>query len=261
MAALTVFIPADGKYAVLLGEKTNLGQTPANVGGAGYEYTLAIKGVTYAPVAIAALPHAKAYAMAVDAPDFYSFTDEQQELLQIETIASRLATPSPIDTYLTVWDAAAKQVVAANDNLDASGTVFDSLLRVTAVAGKEYILVVESVFYASQATDYDLSLAPLAKDKETEPNDGPDLAIPMNFPGQIDGFIDAPKDAIDPWTGDTMQVPDVDYYAFTAKKGDLVTFGFRSREDSSVDATHTSRLSRSSTAARARSCTTTTRPA
>jgi len=224
-SAMSVFIPADGPYVIIVSDYNNLGDYPLNVGGAGYEYTLTVTYAGFTPTALGPLPHHDAHQMKVDEPDFFAHTPAGKELLQIETFAGRLPTPSPLDTVVTLFDAAGKAVLATHDNIDAyvDPPILDSFLRAYTAGAGEHLIIVEAALYTQQATDYELDVSGLPPDKEAEPNDGFDTAFPFPFPGTIDGFIDVARDGVDEY-GDPIKIPDIDLYWFDGKAGDFVTF-------------------------------------
>jgi hypothetical protein len=75
----------------------------------------------------------------------YSTSLPEDTVVVFETFAGRLATPSELDTVLVVFDPAAGEVVAENDDfLPQEEMIFDSRVAFAATAGTEYLVIVDA---------------------------------------------------------------------------------------------------------------------
>ncbi len=224
-AGMTVFIPKDGKYIAVVGEYTNFGNSPANVGGDKYKYTLTIRysTLTSETLDLSSVPKKVSKAMAIDKPDMFAFNVTEEKYMKAETTAMRLEEPSEIDTVITLFDAGRKKLIEIADNIDPNNGIIDSLLLAYTGGAGNFYIVVESTFYTKQKTDYDLDVDFMKMDEEVEPNDTYLNASALRIPSETKGVIGEPKDGEDE-NGNPIKVGDVDNYYFYAKAGDLYRF-------------------------------------
>jgi hypothetical protein len=76
--------------------------------------------------------------LPVDDQDWFSADVCALDTLVVETFAQRLAEPSPLNSYLEVWDPFGPTKIAENDDLDASTT--DSYVEVEVAADARYLI-------------------------------------------------------------------------------------------------------------------------
>jgi hypothetical protein len=93
--------------------------------------------------------------LPVDDEDWFSADVCELDTLVVETFAQRLAEPSPLDTYLEVWDPTATTIIAENDDIDAAN--LDSYVEVEVGSDGEYLITVFSAT-SSSAGSYELSI-------------------------------------------------------------------------------------------------------
>ncbi|MCX7957867.1 MAG: PPC domain-containing protein, partial [Deltaproteobacteria bacterium] len=109
------------------------------------------------------------------------------------------------------------------DDIDAYSSIYDSLLLAYTGGAGNFYLVVESIIYTRQKTNYDLDVDFLKMDEEVEPNDIYTSASALRIPSETKGIIGEPKDGQDE-NGNPIKVGDVDNYYFYAKAGDFFRF-------------------------------------
>ncbi|MGC9044298.1 MAG: pre-peptidase C-terminal domain-containing protein [Myxococcota bacterium] len=224
-AAFTAFIPRDGRYLAVVGEYTNFGQNPANVGGEKYKYTLTIKysSLDRETLDLSSVPKKVSKAMPVDMPDIFSFNVAEEKYIKAETSAVRLATPSEVNTVVTLFNADKKEFIELADDIDADNGITDSLLLAYTGGSGNFYLIVEAIIYTNQKTDYDLDVDFLPMDVEVEPNDSYTNASAMRIPSETSGTIGEPKDGKDE-NGNPIKIGDLDNFYFYGKPGELYRF-------------------------------------
>ncbi|MCX7943132.1 MAG: pre-peptidase C-terminal domain-containing protein [Deltaproteobacteria bacterium] len=224
-AGMTVFIPKDGDYLVVVGEFTNFGENPANVGGEKYKYVLSIKhsSLNVEALDLSSVPKRVSKTMPIDGPNPFGFSLSEEKYIKAETKAVRLSPPSDIDTVITLFNASKRELVEMADNMDSFAGNFDSLLLAYTGGGGDFYLIVESIIYMDQKSDYELDVDFLKMDEEFEPNDLYTNASALRIPSETSGVIGEPKDGEDE-NGNPIKVGDVDNFYFYAKAGDLYRF-------------------------------------
>ncbi len=221
----TAFIPRDGKYMAVVGEYTNFGNSPANVGGDKYGYLLTIKysNLSEETLDLSSVPKQVSKTMAIDIPDLFVFNVGEEKYVKAETTAVRLDTPSDINTILTLYNKGTKQVIEVADDIDANNGITDSLLLAYTGDAGDFYLISEAILYTDQSTDYDLNIDFLPMDVEVEPNDSYLTASAIRIPSETAGTIGEPKDGEDE-NGNPIKVGDVDNFYFYGKPGELYRF-------------------------------------
>jgi|GEM_PF-3612681 len=231
-AGMTVFIPKDGKYLAVVGEYTNFGKSPANVGGEKYKYILTIKYSTLSitDLDLSSTPAKVSETMPVDMPNVYKFNLTEEKYIKAETTAVRLNEPSDIDTVIMLFNADTNKFVEMADNIDAYNGITDSLLNAYTGGSGNFYLIVEALLYTKQKTDFELEVDFPPMDTEIEPNDTYEVASALRIPSETKGTIGTPKDGQDE-NGNPIKVGDVDNYYFYAKPGDLYRFSIIAEKD------------------------------
>jgi len=226
-AGLTALIPRDGKYIAAVAELTNLGQNPANVGGEKYKYTLTISysSLDSESLDLSVVPKKVNKTMAIDRPDMFEFNLAEEKLVKAETSTDPQVSPDEkIDTILTLFWKDKNTLIEVADNIDPYSNNFDSLLAAyTPKEGGKFYLLVESIVYTDQKTDYELDVDLPSMDTEIEPNDTYLTASPIRIPSETSGVIGTPKDGVDD-QGNPIKVGDVDNFYFYGKPGELYRF-------------------------------------
>lgn len=224
-AGMTVFIPKDGKYIAYIGELTNFGNSPANVGGDKYKYILTIKysSLDAENLDLSSVPKKVSKTMSIDMPDVFGFNLSEEKYIKAETTAVRLPEPSEIDTVLTLFNVDKRVSIEIADNIDPYENNFDSLLLAYTGDAGNFYLIVESLIYTNQKTDYELEVDFMKMDEEVEPNDIYLTASALRIPSETKGVIGEPIDSEDEY-GNPIKVGDVDNFYFYAKAGDLYRF-------------------------------------
>jgi len=77
--------------------------------------------------------------------DWFSATACYLDTLVLETWAGRLDNPSPLDTYLELWDPAGASIIAENDDIDFASDNLDSYLEAVIPADGDYLINVYGV--------------------------------------------------------------------------------------------------------------------
>jgi hypothetical protein len=93
--------------------------------------------------------------LPVDDQDWFSADACELDTLVVETFAGRLVEPSPLDTYLEVWDPTATTMIAENDDIDAAN--LDSYVEAEVGSDGEYLITVFSAS-SNSAGSYELSI-------------------------------------------------------------------------------------------------------
>lgn len=232
-AGFTAFIPKDGKYVAVVGEYTNFGNNPANVGGEKYKYTLTIKysSLDKEPLDLTSVPKKVATAMPIDMPNIFNFSVAEEKYIKAETTAVRLDTPSDVNTVVTLFNADNKQFIEMADDIDGNNGIYDSLLLAYTGGSGNFYLIVEAFLYTNQKTDYELDVDFLPMDVEVEPNDSYLNASALRIPSETSGTIGEPKDGEDE-NGNPIKVGDVDNFYFYGKPGELYRFSIIAENDS-----------------------------
>ncbi len=77
--------------------------------------------------------------------DWFSATVCYLDTLMLETFAVRLDNPSPLDTYLELWDPTGASLLAENDDIDFAGDNLDSYVELVIPADGDYLINVSGV--------------------------------------------------------------------------------------------------------------------
>jgi hypothetical protein len=154
-ATRQVFLPVDGNYLVAVADGS---------GGAGGAYTLTIAPESIPSPTAVAVGSATNGSITTGQIDFYNVTPSAGPV-RASAVAKALATPSNVDTLVTIWDPTAGKVIAEVDDSDTpTGTVaFSTDARVAwqAAGNKTYQVLVDHVVIESPGTNttYELDIA------------------------------------------------------------------------------------------------------
>jgi uncharacterized protein YjdB len=125
--------------------------------------------------------------LPVDDEDWFSADVCELDTLVVETFAQRLAEPSPLDTYLEVWDPTATTIIAENDDIDFDAGNLDSYVETAVPSDGEYLITVFSV-NSNSAGSYELTI-----DVKRGPNN--DGAQCTTGPGAVADVVVTPAGA------------------------------------------------------------------
>ncbi len=205
-----VFIPEDGRYYLVVFDNISIIQDedtpiPAH-GGEDATYTIGVTAAAAISTSSITAPTTEMGDLSDGLLDIYGLTWSSTNALTAETIALRDPVASEVDTVLYLWDVAAAEIIAINDDIDAGEGVFDSRLIADAQMGTEYLLIVD--FYdAASSGSYTLEIGE-QDDSVDVPND---IALDTPLTGVI---ADADADA---------EEFDTDYYAISLAPGSAIT--------------------------------------
>jgi hypothetical protein len=139
-ATLEHFVLRTGTFVVGVRDARNVG-ADGGKGGPTYGYALVAKRKAPAPVTVT-FPSTKTGKLAsVGAVDLYTFTGTSNKGWDIVIRAERKASPSTLDSRLSLFDLTAKKAVITNDN--AAGTT-DSQIGSPDPAPSTYLVIVEN---------------------------------------------------------------------------------------------------------------------
>lgn len=134
------FVLRTGSFVAAVRDGRNV-PTPNGQGGPMHGYALAARRKTPAPVAVT-FPATKTGTLAsLGAVDLYTFTGTSGKGFDIIIRAKRKASPSTLDSRLSLFDLSAKQAIITND--DAQGTT-DSEIGSSSPAASTYMVIVEN---------------------------------------------------------------------------------------------------------------------
>ena len=137
------------------------------------------------------------------AVDIYSVTPGADTILGADLLAGRAPVSSDLDSKIYLWDVAAGEVVAFNDDIDVDNENYDSYLSSALTGGKEYWLVIDAYANADSAA-YSLSLS--------EEDDSVEAPGALTIGGSATGDIKAPENGRF----------DTDYFSITLQPGQQV---------------------------------------
>ena len=139
-AKLQHFVLRTGTFVVGMRDARNVG-ADGGKGGPTYGYALTAKRGTAQPVSVT-FPSTKTGKLAsVGSVDLYTFTGTGGKGWDIVINAERKASPSTLDSRLSLFDVTAKKAVITNDN--AAGTT-DSQIGSPDPAPSTYMVIVEN---------------------------------------------------------------------------------------------------------------------
>lgn len=149
------FVLGTGKFVAAVRDARNV-PTGTGQGGPTYGYTLTAKKKTPSPVAVT-FPSVKTGKLAsLSSVDVYAFTLAASTGLDVIVRADRKASPSTLDSRLSLFDAKGKKSVGTND--DASGGTTDSELGGTLPPG-DYLAIVENEGTNDADLSYEIEFA------------------------------------------------------------------------------------------------------
>lgn len=138
-ATLQHFVLRPGKFVVVVRDARNVGA--GGKGGPTYGYALTARRKAPQPIAVT-FPTTKTGKLAsLGSVDLYTFTGTNGKGWDIVIRAQRKASPSTLNSRLSVFDLTSKQAVATNDNV--AGTT-DSQLGGATAAPSTYMVIVEN---------------------------------------------------------------------------------------------------------------------
>lgn len=146
VATIQHFVLEGGKWLAVVRDARNV-PTGTGKGGATYGYTFTAKKMTANPTAIAVGDTKTGTLASLSSIALFKLTLAQATPLDVVVRAERKASPSTLDSRLSMWSVATKKSIGTND--DASGTS-DSELRGNIPAGT-YTIVLENE--GTDATD------------------------------------------------------------------------------------------------------------
>jgi hypothetical protein len=155
-----MYVDFTGALAVAVSDLRNVDDPPGDVGGATFTYALTIERVTPAVQSIS-LPLTRD-PRTIDENQtiqIFELTAGAGETLTAETFASRLDTPSDVDTILFLEDRATGMLLAAHDDIDLDNDITDSLIEAPLPSAGVYRIVLD--WYAIYGADrsYELTIA------------------------------------------------------------------------------------------------------
>lgn len=139
-----VYAIATGPLAVVVGDLRNAEDPPQNAGGAELTYTLTVERVT--PSIVRLMTPVNRMPAPIDANGaihVYELELAAGDTLTAETFASRLGTPSDVDTILLLEDPRAHAILASNDDLDFELEIIDSAIEAPIAAAGTYRLILD----------------------------------------------------------------------------------------------------------------------
>lgn len=152
------FVTKTGDWNVIVSDWNNVQAQGTKTGGPTFGYTLSAQKVSRTPTSIAMGDTAKGSLTSPYAAALYAFSPPAQKGFDVDVMAKRKASPSDMDSRLTMFDTTQKKWVTTNDDLALDQS--DSRLGTDGLPAGTYILVVENVNADAKDLSFDLRITP-----------------------------------------------------------------------------------------------------
>ncbi|MFU8805492.1 MAG: hypothetical protein ACNA8W_16895, partial [Bradymonadaceae bacterium] len=213
-----VFLPAPGRYTIVVTDLRNLTSQP-NVGGAAYDYRLSMSEVP--------LPEAIPLSSSASPPSFEH--DHELRVYEVDVAGEDALVVRARGVARNLQSALLPSIVVLDEedgsvlSYTIGGQVDDSTLRVdlsTKLSGQETVLVMADYIQAQGQNDMlvEVSTPEISEDLETlqEDRDRRDADLLWLVPGaSVEGVIGPPRQV-----SDTQLTADTDYFLFTSRRGE-----------------------------------------
>lgn len=155
---LEQFVTKSSDWQLVVSDWNNVKSGGTKVGGPTFGYVVKAEKVARTPTPIAVGATATQSLATPYAAALFALTLTTETGLDVEIRAKRKASPSDMDSRITLFDQNKAQWVATNDDLALDQT--DSKLGSDALPAGSYVIVVENVDPASQDRSFELSVTP-----------------------------------------------------------------------------------------------------
>lgn len=153
---LEQFVTKSSDWQLLASDWNNVKSGGTKVGGPTFGYVVKAEKVARTPTPIAVGATATQSLATPYAAALFALTLTTETGLDVEVRAKRKASPSDMDSRITLFDRNKAQWVATNDDLALDQT--DSKLGSDALPAGDYVIVVENVDPASQDRSFELAV-------------------------------------------------------------------------------------------------------
>ncbi|MCA9562573.1 MAG: hypothetical protein KC561_03745 [Myxococcales bacterium] len=205
-AARQAYLPAAGRYAILVRDARNIshGSDEVPAGGDDFAYALSISEELLV-VEAETLPLAASVAEIPEGNPVaaYDLTLPAGQVFEAEVFAQRLSPSSPFDGILHLIDQETGDPISYRD--DTSTGTNDSLLRTDLLSEpRDVTLIVDAFLFAGGG--YELDAHALDGSQDYEPNNPSDLAFPLRVGNVVEGQVE------EPFLRGRSTILDQDYY-------------------------------------------------
>jgi hypothetical protein len=136
------YVLKPGTYFIGVRDRRNVGTTSAHVGGPTFGYTVTVLPLSRAPLPATVGGETSGTLDPPGTVAVLSFSAVKDDVLEVTILAHRLATPSNVDSRLSLFFPAQQIYLGTNDDLSVSET--DSLLQGTMPFTGTYHAIVEN---------------------------------------------------------------------------------------------------------------------